>query len=319
VRQSTAREITRTIEVSARTEPDRAVEIKAETEGRVVAVGADRGSAVTTGQTLVELDVRDRNALLAEADALIRQRELEFDAAEQLRGQQFISPAELAGREAQLIAAQAARSRIALDLEKTQIQAPFAALVYDRLVEVGDYVAIGDPIAQLVDADPLIVVGNINERDIGALEVGAIGRASILGGPVLEGSIRYIAPAADESTRSFRVELAIPNRDLALKSGTSARLLLRAEQITAHEISPGIIWLADDGAIGVKIVDSADRVRFVPIEIAESTSDSVLVTGLPVEARIITVGQGFVVDGQAVIPREAENAALTRAPRERPY
>ena len=319
VRRSTARETTRTIAVNARTEPDRAVEIKAETEGRVVAVGAERGSVVAAGQALVELDIRDRRSRLAEAEAMIRQRELEFDAAEQLRGQQFISPAEYAAREAQLVAARAARDRIQLEIDRTRIQAPFEAQVYDRLVEVGDYVAVGDPIAQLVDADPLIVVGNINERDVGALAVGASGRASVLGDLVREGTIRYVAPSADESTRSFRVELAIPNGDRALRAGTSARLLLTAEKITAHEISPGIIWLADDGTIGVKIVDSADRVRFVPVEIAESTSDSVLVTGLPLEATIITVGQGFVTDGQPVIPQQARPAALTRAPNERPY
>jgi multidrug efflux system membrane fusion protein len=320
VRHSTARTTTRTITVSARTEPDRAVELKAETEGQVVAIGADRGAVVTGGQSIVELDIRDRRSRLAEAEALIRQRRLEFEAAEQLRGQQFISPSELAGREAQLVAAEAARDRIQLDIERTRINAPFDALVYDRLVEIGDYVGIGDPIAQLVDADPIIVVGNINEADVRALQTGNPGTAKILGGPTLDGRIRYLAPVADESTRSFRLELAVPNPGMALRTGTSAELMLGAETVTVHAVSPSVLALslADDGTVGVKIVDDADRVRFVPVDIVESTPDTILVTGLPAEARIIVVGQGYVVDGQAVVA-EVEESALTQAQNERPY
>jgi len=303
----------REITASARTEPDRAIELKAETEGRVVAIGAERGAVVSVGRALAELDPRDRRARLAETEALIRQRELEFEAARRLRGEEFISEAELAANEADLAAARAARERILLEIEHTRIEAPFDAVVHDRLVEIGDYVATGDPIAQLVDADPLIVVGNVNERDIGALEVGGTGVARVLGGPAIEGTVRYLAPVADESTRSFRVELAIPNPDRRLRVGVSAELLLAADEITTHTLSSGLLTLADDGTIGVKIVDNANRVRFLPVELAGSADGGfLLVTGLPAEVRLITVGQGFVSDGQLVTPVE-DATALTRA------
>jgi multidrug efflux system membrane fusion protein len=318
VQRSQATSMTRTIVASARTEPDRWIELKAETEGQVVAIGVERGASVAAGQTIVRLDMRDREAQLTEAEALIRQRELEYQAAEKLVEDRFISEAELAGRNAVLVAARAARERIELDIERTRIAAPFAAVVYDRSVEIGDYVAVGDPIAELVDVDPIIVVGDINERDIGALAVGSTGRARVLNGPEVEGRIRYLAPVANEATRSFRVELEIPNPDATLRIGTSAELLLGAEAITAHELSSGLLTLADDGTVGVKIVDGADRVRFMAVEIAEATGGRALVTGLPVEARIITVGQGFVVDGQLVTPVE-ESADLSQAANERPY
>jgi multidrug efflux system membrane fusion protein len=255
--------------------------------------------------------------MLAETEALIRQRELEHEAAERLVGDRFISEAELAGKFAELVAARAARERIALDIEHTWIRAPFDGVVYERLVEIGDYVAIGDPIAQIVDANPLIIVANVNERSIGGLTVGSTGRARVLGGPEITGEIRYLSPVADESTRSFRVELAIPNPDASLPVGTSAELMLGAESIVAHEVSSALLALADDGTIGVKIVDASSRVRFVPVEIVESTDNGgMLVTGLPAEAKIITVGQGFVTDGQLVSATEDESGR-TRAANER--
>lgn len=319
VRRSRARELTRTIIASARTEPDRAIEIKAETEGRIVAIGVERGEFVAAGRSIVQIDMRDRQARLAETEALIRQRELEYEAAQRLLSQRFVSEAELAGKNADLLAARAARERIVLDIGHTQIRAPFDAVVFDRLVEIGDYVASGDPIAQLVDSDPLIVVANVNERDVGSLTSGGTGRARIQGGREIEGRIRYLAPVAEETTRSFRIELEIPNPDRQLRVGTSAELLLGAEAIVAHEVSSALLALADDGTVGVKIVDNNNRVRFVPITIAESTpSGGMLITGLPAEARIITVGQGFVADGQIVAPTE-EDASLSQAGNERPY
>jgi multidrug efflux system membrane fusion protein len=186
------------------------------------------------------------------------------------------------------------------------------------MVEIGDYVGIGDRIAQLVDADPLIIVGNVNERDIGTLAVGSTGMARILNGPEIAGRVRYLSPVADESTRSFRVELEIPNPDRSLRVGISAEIVIGAEEISAHLLSPALLTLADDGTVGVKTVDRSDRVRFLPVELAGSADGGVLVTGLPAEVRIITVGQGFVIDGQTVIPAE-EAPALTQAQNERPY
>jgi multidrug efflux system membrane fusion protein len=318
VRHSVAQHTTRTIVASARTEPERTLELKAETVGRVVEITAERGATVTAGQKIVALDIRDRRSQLAEADALIRQRELEFEAAERLRGEQFLSPSDLAAREAQLVSARAARDRIALDIDRTEIKAPFDAIVYDRSVEIGDYLAIGDPVAELVDIDPIIVVGNINERNIGALDVGSTGLARVLDGTEVEGRVRYIAPLADESTRSFRLELEIPNPDLKLRAGTSAELVLGAEEIVAHALNSSQLTLADDGTIGVKIVDGSDRVRFMPVEIAESKNNQTWVTGLPPEVRIITEGQGFVTDGQLVVTQE-DPTSLTRAQNERTY
>jgi membrane fusion protein, multidrug efflux system len=300
VRTSVAETMPRQIVASARTEPDRVVEVKAETDGRVVAIGIERGAFIRQGSSIVELSMRDRAARLAETEALIRQRELEYESDVKLRDERFVSAAALAASEAQLVAARSARERILLDIEHTKIVAPFDGVIYDRMVEIGDYVGIGDPIAQLVDTDPLIVVGNLNESDIGSFQVGAKGTATILGGREIEGRVRYLAPVADESTRSFRIELAVPNPDRSLTVGTSANLILDAEEISAHVLSPALLSLADDGTVGVETVDSSNRVRFFPVELAGPVGNSVLVTGLPAEVRIITVGQGFVNDGQTV-------------------
>jgi multidrug efflux system membrane fusion protein len=313
-----AREITREVVVNGRTEPNRAIELKVETEGQVVALGAERGSRVAAGGAIVELDMRDRNEQLREAEALVVQRRLEFEAAGRLRGQQFVSEAQIAAAEADLRAAEAARERIRLDIARTSVTAPFDAVVQDRTVEIGDYVASGDTVAYLVDIDPMIVVGEVNEREIRNLDLGSTGTARLVGGQTAEGTIRYLAPVSDESTRTYRVELAVPNPEAALRAGMTAEIRLSAGMITAHSLTPALLALADDGTVGVKAVDEFNRVHFYPVEIVASTDDGVSVTGLPESLRVITVGQGFVVEGQIVEP-VLDSAALSVSENERAY
>jgi membrane fusion protein, multidrug efflux system len=302
VLESRAREVTRQVRVSAQTAPNRTVEIRAETEGRVVAIGAERGAWVATGKEIVRLDERDRSARLAEAEALIAQYTLQYEAAERLSGQSLVSEAQIAETKARLIAARAELADIEVEIANTRIRAPFDARVQDRLVEIGDFVRVGDSIAVLVDTDPLIVSGSVTENEIGALTIGQTGQAELADGRTVEGQVRYVAPVASEGTRTFLVELAVPNEKGALRAGISAKLSLAAEESRGHLLPPSVMTLDDAGAIGVKIVEDNNSARFVPVQILSASGEGVWVSGLPELARVISVGQGFVTDGQLVEP-----------------
>lgn len=302
VRTSRATSTTREIAVSARTEPNRVVELRAETDGRVISLGAERGAAVATGEKIAVLDMRDRQARLEEARANVKLMELQLQAARKLQQQQFVSETQIAEAYARVVAARTALLSIEQDIDHTTLIAPFDAVMQDRMVEMGDYVKSGDKVAQLVDTDPMIVVGEVNENEIGRVEIGGVGYARLVSGEVIDGRIRYIAPLADENTRTFRVELAIPNKDGSLRAGMTAEMRLAGQRTTVHFFSPALLTLDDNGVIGVKTVDDSNRVRFYPVEIVDSSEDGVSVGGLPEEIRLIVVGQGFVRNGDRVIP-----------------
>lgn len=309
VRMSEARPVTREIVVSGRSEPNRTVEISAETEGRVVSIDAERGARIAAGEQIVALDLRDRDAQVAEAEAIVKQRELEYEAAQRLQRQDYMSETQVAQAEAQLATARAALQRARLDLSRTSITAPFDGMLQDREVEIGDFVGVGDPIGTFVDTDPLVVVGDVSETEIYELGIGTHGEAELVSGETVTGEVRYVAPVAADSTRTFRIELAIPNPEGAYRAGMSAEMQLPAGEIVAHKLSPALLTLDDEGRIGVKTVDSLDTVRFFPVEIVRSGEDGLWVTGLAERARVITVGQGFVAAGQVVEPVPAERAA----------
>lgn len=296
-----AREISREVLLSGRTEPDRRVELRAEAEGRVVRIAAARGEPVAAGTVVVELDGRDRLARLAEAASLVRQREIEHQAIGNLRNQQFTTEVQIAEAAAQLESARAAHERIKLEIANSTITAPFDGVLQERLVEVGDFVRVGDSIAELVDLDPLVISGNVNEREIGHVTLGSEGRAVLVDGTALSGTVRYVSRVADAGTRTFHVELAVPNPGHSIRAGLTAQLRLLADAVRVHTLSAALLSLADDGTVGVKVVDEQDRVRFHPVQIVGSAADGMHVTGLPDQVRLIVVGQGFVTEGQQVL------------------
>jgi membrane fusion protein, multidrug efflux system len=308
VQLSTAAPVEREIVVNGRTEAARKVELRAEVQGRVVDIPAVRGASVTAGDLLLRLDERDRLARFQMAKAALKQRELENEAAQRLRAKGFQAELEAIGKAAALEEARAALETIGVALARMEIRAPFAGVLDQRPVEIGDYVDAGDHVATVVELQPLVVVADVAEADVGRIRTGMKGRAVTVSGARLEGSLRYVAVEASEATRTFRVELEVANPS-NVGAGISAQLHLPLEPVLAHRVSAALLVLDDRGVLGVQAVDEADTARFLPAELVRAEADDVWLSGLPDEVRLITVGQGFVRDGQKVAPVSAASEA----------
>ncbi len=316
VRTQTAMEVTRTITINGKTAPARTVELNAETDGRVVAIGVERGERLDRGQIIVRLDERDRHARLSQAQAIVKQRELEYAARDKLMNDSYVSEAQLQEAAALLETARAELARAEMDIAQMTIRAPFDGALQDRMVEIGDYVKTADPVATFVDERKLIISANVSEFDAHYVAKGHAGSARLATGELVEGTIRYIAPVADEATRTFTVELEVDNAAGNYRGGMTAELMIPAETIFAHKISPSLLTLDGEGTLGIKTVNELGQVEFHPADIAMSSSDGVWIAGLPHSASIITVGQGFVNAGAQVnsIPEvEIDTAVATKA------
>ncbi len=312
VRTQSAETVLRTITVNGKTAPARVVELAAETDGRIDFIGAARGTNIDRGQIIVRLDLRDRKARLAQAEATVKQREVEYDAREKLKSQSYVSEAQLQEAVAMLEAAKAELTRAQLDLEYMNVRAPFGGALQSRAVEIGDFVKVGDPIASYVDNRTIIVSANLSEFDARYVDVGDQADATLATGETVQGKIRYLAPVADEATRTFGVELEIDNSDGALRIGGTAVLRIPAEEVLAHRVSPSLLTLDDAGNVGIKIINDDGQVQFVVADIALSSNNGIWLTGLPQNATIITVGQGYVTNGAIVsaVPEDEVNTAV---------
>ncbi len=313
VRMPVQQRIVEEVVLNGRTEPARAVTFRAEVEGRVIALRAKHGAAVRAGDVIVQFDSRDREARLAQALTLRKQRELEYDGARELLRQNLQSEIQLAQAATQLESARSQVAAIQLEIRNTRVVAPFDGIL-DRLpVEVGSYLNVGDEIGRLLELNPVIFVGYVSQHERNRLVLGDKGIARLVTGMVAEGELRYIAAEADPVTRTFRVELEIPNPDGSLVSGLTAEVRIPVRYVSAFVLSPALLSLNASDVLGIKVVNREDRVEFLPVTVIKSTAEGLWISGLSEDTRIITVGQGFVHDGEKVIAVDEREIGATTA------
>ncbi|MFD1343281.1 efflux RND transporter periplasmic adaptor subunit, partial [Litorisediminicola beolgyonensis] len=198
--------------------------------------------------------------------------------------------------------AAAAVARIERDIDNLSVMAPFDGLLESDSAELGALLQAGSRCATILQIDPIKIVGFAPETEIAQIEVGARAGARLTGGETITGRVTFVSRNADPATRTFRVEITVPNGALAISAGQTAEIAVTAESRAAHLIPQSALTLADSGALGVRIVAEDQTALFVPVEVLRDTTDGIYVTGLPDEADVITVGQEYVTDGVPVIP-----------------
>ncbi|WP_099866318.1 efflux RND transporter periplasmic adaptor subunit [Pararhizobium haloflavum] len=292
-----------------RTAADTIVSVRAETTGTVRERLVDKGDAVKAGDLVCRLDQGTRESALAQAEAALTQAQFDFDANEQLQQRGFASSTQLNALRAARDSAKAELDAARQELERTQIKATTDGIVQDPIVEVGDNLATGDVCVTLIDTDPMLFIGQVSERRVGALTTGDSATVTLVSGETRDGTIRYVARSADPQTRTFMIEIAIENSDGKLRDGITASARIPLESAPAYRVKSSWLTLADDGTIGLRAIGKDDEVEFVPVEIQAQTSEGVWLTGLEPGMRVITVGQDYVESGQTVQPVRADSEA----------
>jgi multidrug efflux system membrane fusion protein len=286
--------------IRGRTQATRTVVVRSETAGIVAQAPVLQGTAVKSGQVLCRLAVDARQATLDQARAAAKSAELTQQQNEKLAQQGYRAPAQVLQGQAQLDATRAAVRQAEIALEQVNIKAPFGGVFDQRAAEVGAYLAPGQPCGTMIELDPLLVVGDVPETEAGKLRVGAATTARLVSGQTLAGRIRYVARDADPQTRTYHLEVTLPNPGMAVRSGLSAEVRVATGAGAAHLVPVSSLVLDSAGRQGVRYISGDGRVAFGPVKVAEETPDGLWVTGLSGPVKLIVVGQSFVADGQVV-------------------
>lgn len=289
------------VKVRGRTENKRTVDVRAETTGRVVERPIERGDRVQQGDLLCRLALEDRQARRKQADAAVEQARLEHQGSLRLQDRGLQSETAIAQAKARLAGAQAALAAAALDIERLSVRAPFDGVVEDVGLNVGDFAQPGTACARVVDLDPMLLVGRVSEADAHRFDRGAMATGRLATGAQVSGPVSFLGRQADPGTRTYRVEVTLPNPDYALRSGLTVEFDVRYGDAMAHKISPALLALDDEGRLGVRVVRDGNRVAFVHVDLLADRQDGLWVTGLPTRTMLITVGHQFVVDRKSVV------------------
>ena len=288
------------ITIRGRTEADQKVIVRADASGVVTETPAAAGDVVKKGDVLCRLEVEARGAALAEAKAALSKARLDYEAAVKLAEEGFRSQTGVAGLKAAYDQTKATVERAEFEYGKTAVRAPFDGVFDERLADLGDLVKPGDPCGLVIKRDPFLVKGAIAEKDVARIRPGDKGVARLATGEEVNGVIRFVATSASPATRTFDVELEVPNPDGALRDGVTAEFTVFAEALNAHKVPRSSLVLDDDGRIGVRTVGDGDLVKFTPLTIIGEAEDGVFVRGLEGPVRLIVRGQDYVTAGQKV-------------------
>ena len=274
------------------------------------------------------------NAQLTGANAALEEAKINENAARRLKEGGFASKTRLAGAtatlkmalsgieaanaakqsaqaaaqsaQANILAAKAAVEAIKDDIENLSIHAPFSGLLETDTAELGSFLQPGAACATVIQLDPIKLVGFAPETQINRITIGALAGARLATGREVTGKVSFLSRSADPLTRTFRVEIMIPNADLAIRDGQSVEILVSSESTKAHLLPQSALTLNNDGDLGIRYVDAAKTVGFAPVSIVQDTRKGVWLAGLPEKIDVITQGQEYVIKGVTVAVSYAE-------------
>lgn len=304
------------LSLNGKSETVRSVVLKAETRGVVAQLFAKQGTVLRHKQEILKLKEAGHPERLLEAQAALKYRLMEMKSDKRLGTKGLKAENALAQSQAALEKAKADLIEAEKSFKDLIILAPFDGFIEEKLVNVGDYVAEGTPLVKILDLNPITVICFVSEQDIHHF---ALGREAAVVFPhfrqeagqqqdkPFKGKVTFISKEADPQTRTYRLEMEIPNPDLAIPAGLTAHVSLQKKLVEAHRIPASALVLSDSGLVGVKIFQEG-KALFKAVQILESTPNEVVVTGLPAQMTLITYGGHFVSSGETVVAQKEETA-----------
>jgi len=301
------------VTLRGRTKAKAIVSAPAETSGTVETVAVVKGQTVKAGDLLCKLDpstredaLKQAKAALSQAQAGLAQAQSSYDANMTLvdKGLAPKNSAEqletsLASAKAGLQSAETGLANAKAELDRTEIRAKVGGVIQAPLANQGAMLAAGQPCATIAQLDPILFTGNVPEARIALAKTGLTAEVTTVSGAKSVGKVTYISSIADNATRSFPIEIELPNPDDKILDGLTAEAKVNLGTIPAHLIPQSVLTLDDNGTLGVRAVDKG-VVDFYPVTIVSDTTEGDWVTGLPPKVDIITIGQEFVSAGQKV-------------------
>jgi multidrug efflux system membrane fusion protein len=288
--------------LSGRTEAERKTMLTARTGGVLRELHVRRGSLVKQGDVIAVLSDEAREAQVAQARAVVAQRRTELEAKSKLIASGSMPRLELGNLQAQLKIAEAQLAAAEAELERGTVRAPWAGTINDVPVEVGGaaFSMAGKEIAQLVSLDPMLAVVEVAERKLAGIKVGDVAEVRLVTGVTATGRVRFVSKSASQTTRTYRVEIEVPNKDGHIPDGITAEVSIRLAPAVATRVPRSALTFSSAGDLGVRMVGDENKVAFIPVSVVEDDQAFMWVAGISDGTRVIVEGQDFVREGQQV-------------------
>ncbi len=290
----------RGLTLSGHTEADNRASAVARAIGSIVELKVNRGDSVKEGDIIAVLSDEARDAKVAEAEALVQQRQGDLDTQMKLIKRGVMPANDQNQLEALLRSAEASLATAKAERERGLVRAPISGVVSDVPMTTGQSMQVGNMVAEVIALDPMLAVAEVAERQLGQIKVGETAEVRLVTGQKAEGKVRYVSRTASTGTRTYRVEVALNNADHSIADGVTADVTFMLAPVPAVHVPRSALTFSTSGELSVRIVDADGVVASVPVSVVEDARDDIWLSGPADGAKVIVRGQDFVKDGQKV-------------------
>lgn len=301
--------LTEYFELTGPVVPVRGTDISAQESGPVTRLLAAKGDTVAAGQGLLELERTILAAELEGAEAALRTQDYNLDKVRRLFEAQKVSRIELLDAETRFHTAKSQADISRERYERALVKAPFAGVVADRFVELGQMVLPGQAVARVIDPYTLKLEGYLTGDQVAWAQPGVAAEVTLGdAGTAASGVVSWVGLEADLRTGKFKVEIEIPNSDLTLRSGVIGRA--RLPKHTSREVVTVPRDAVLDGRHGPEaFVVRAGRAKLVSLVLGPYQGSMVVVMeGLRAGDGLVVRGHRDLVDGNLVDITERASA-----------
>jgi membrane fusion protein (multidrug efflux system) len=287
------------------------VTVSADLAGMVETISFDSGQWVNAGDVMAVLDTRQEQAQLAAFDA---QRELArqtFDRMEGLLKDAVISKAEFDRATSDIRQGDARVAEIRAVIQRKTIRAPFSGVIGIRRVNLGQYLAAGDPLVTLQSLSPIYVNFGVPQQSAGQIPVGRTVQVTTKDAPGGGGAgkVTAVDSLVNEATRNIQVQATLDNRDGKLRPGMFVQVEVavgKSQQVVA--LPGSAVSYAPYGDSVFIVTEMKDKdgkpyrgVRQQFVKLGPSRGDQVaILSGLAVGDEVVTSGVFKLRNGAAV-------------------
>lgn len=311
------RPIARFIETNGALEAENEVDIVARVSAPIVALQVEEGQRVRKGQLLAKLDDRELQARADISRVTLGESQVAYARAQELQKESLISAETFEQARATFESAEAQLANDQIQLDYTEIRAPFTGWIVERYVDLAQQVSPGEALFRISDFDPLLVPIQIPERELARLKVDQPAYVTVEAFPDARfaASVLRMSPVVDASTGTIKVTLAV-DADERLRPGMFADVYVETDRRDGALVIPKAALALDsmDDAVYVAGDGVAER-RVVKLGFQEGDRVEVL-EGLRPDERVIVVGQDALSDGTPiqVLRGDGQAVASSEAP-----
>jgi RND family efflux transporter MFP subunit len=282
--------------------PWKSLEVVAEVAGRIMEKKVDDGSAVVREDVLAVIDQRDYRNAYESARASYETAKVQEQRFEALSKQQFITQSQLDDISAQVKTTRAAMETAKVNLERCTIRSPMTGVVDRVHIEEGSFLAVGDPVARVLQIDTLKIEVGIPESDVPTVRNLKQFDMTVdaLDGKAFTGQYHYLQKTTDSLARLYNLEIRLENQEHEILPDMFVRVAI-VKNRDEQGLGVPIYSLIDRGGQTGVFVEDQGRARFVPVNTGFQDGWKVQVTaGLSPGDHVVVVGHRIIDDGEPV-------------------